>query len=289
MRRRPPDPKRMRASHGTDPAMFYRPDRKHVQSTKKKKEGTTSPRQVSKKAPKERARPTPNQHSSDDENPWDWITLNRCLLLSVVVIVVSTGVNSLNETVGVFWEVEDAELTAEELALRHGDVQQGNAPEESSLWDSLFWWSRRSRDGCDDDDDDCDDYDAVDDDYTVYDDDDDDAIDGDDDDDDDDDAVDGDDDGDDDDDDGDDGPGGKSRKVQAGKRGVHRESGREEDTEKPGKGLSGEPEEDTPKGKREKGRLTRQKHGGEEEEEEEEEEERPRRKRQRGAREQRQG
>ncbi|KAG5851328.1 hypothetical protein ANANG_G00092030 [Anguilla anguilla] len=242
-----------------------------AQPSKKKKEGApTSHKQGTKKATKEKAKPASNQHSSDDdENPLEWLTLNRCILLAVITILVSTGVNTLNETWGEFWGMEEVELTAEELALGGNDVTAGSEPEEteSSLW-NLFSWSWGSRydcgadDNCDADDDDDVDY------YYYYyaaddDDDGDDTVNDDDnnaDDDDGDDAVD-----EDDDDDGDERPGGRSRKL-ALKREVQSESGREEHTVKRRKRLPREPEEDTTQRKR----STRHKPGDEEEEEEEE-------------------
>ncbi|KAJ8419058.1 hypothetical protein AAFF_G00005570 [Aldrovandia affinis] len=127
--------------------------RADVLSSKKKKvsEGPPSPRQGSKKSSKEASRPA----GSNNENPWEWITLNRCLFMAVIIIVVSTGVNNVNEALEAFWEVEDGEELPEELALRQNGVEQGSTPEqtESFMWDNLFWWSAGPQQDDDENDD----------------------------------------------------------------------------------------------------------------------------------------
>ncbi|KAG9350574.1 hypothetical protein JZ751_024463, partial [Albula glossodonta] len=86
----------------------------------------------------------PSQNSSDDENPWEGITLNRCLIVAVIIILVSTGVNSMNDALQEYWEMEDGERSTEEADLRHDDLTQGSILEEAQdyLWDTLFWWRR---------------------------------------------------------------------------------------------------------------------------------------------------
>ncbi|KAM7388396.1 hypothetical protein PAMP_024572 [Pampus punctatissimus] len=37
------------------------------------------------------------QHLSDVPNPWKGITMNRCLVLALVVLLVSSGVNELHD------------------------------------------------------------------------------------------------------------------------------------------------------------------------------------------------
>ncbi|KAG7488010.1 hypothetical protein MATL_G00029860 [Megalops atlanticus] len=132
--------------------------RADAQSSKRKKEAPPSPRGV----PRETPRPLPSPpvlstpELTDEENPWEGVTLNRCLLVAVIIIVISSGVNSVNETLGAFWGSEEGEEPMEDLALTSTGLQQDNSPEqtESSLWDSLFWWSWGSKDDSSDDDDD---------------------------------------------------------------------------------------------------------------------------------------
>ncbi|XP_011472151.1 uncharacterized protein LOC101166463 [Oryzias latipes] len=67
-------------------------------------------------------------------NPWKGFTMNRCLLLTMAVLLLSSGINTLHEAVDAF--VEDSGIRSLCGSLQSGSVAQ------ISMWDSLMWWWR---------------------------------------------------------------------------------------------------------------------------------------------------
>lgn len=74
----------------------------------------------------------PVKSLSEVENPWTGVTLNRCILVAMVVIVVSSGVELVQETLEPLFEEAEEEAGSE--------LQDGGA-DESSWWDTLAFWN----------------------------------------------------------------------------------------------------------------------------------------------------
>ncbi|TWW57781.1 hypothetical protein D4764_07G0005000 [Takifugu flavidus] len=74
------------------------------------------------------------QSLSDIPNPWKGVTMNRCLVLTLTVLLMSAGMNQLHYAVDAFLE---------ETGVRTfvGSVQDGSFA-QISVWDSLTWWWR---------------------------------------------------------------------------------------------------------------------------------------------------
>ncbi|XP_023131747.1 uncharacterized protein LOC111572337 [Amphiprion ocellaris] len=83
------------------------------------------------------------QNLTDIEKPWENVTLNRCLFVAITILVLTSGLQRLNETLRggpgtVEEEEEEVGLTMRwSGALRHRG--QPSEP-ETSLWEVLFWW-----------------------------------------------------------------------------------------------------------------------------------------------------
>ncbi|MCI4383789.1 hypothetical protein PGIGA_G00030680 [Pangasianodon gigas] len=77
--------------------------------------------------PEKYSRILPIKSLSEVENPWKGISLNRCILLAVAIVVLSSGAEIVKETLEPFFKV------AEEA-----DVQDEF---EESWWDSLAFWN----------------------------------------------------------------------------------------------------------------------------------------------------
>lgn len=70
---------------------------------------------------------------SEVQNPWKGFTMNRCLVLALVVLLVSSGVSELHEAV---------DYVVEETGIMSfiGSVQDGSIL-QFSVWDSIkSWW-----------------------------------------------------------------------------------------------------------------------------------------------------
>lgn len=72
----------------------------------------------------------PVKSLSEVENPWTGVTLNRCILVAMVVIVVSSGVELVQDTLEPLFEEEEA----------GSEVQDGGA-DEPSWWDTIAFWN----------------------------------------------------------------------------------------------------------------------------------------------------
>lgn len=72
------------------------------------------------------------ENLSDVPNPWKGITMNRCLVLALVVLLVSSGVNELHEAMDSF--VEETGVTSFIGSLQVGSITQ------ISIWDNFMWW-----------------------------------------------------------------------------------------------------------------------------------------------------
>ncbi|XP_026061146.1 uncharacterized protein LOC113045160 isoform X2 [Carassius auratus] len=81
------------------------------------------------------------------ETPWEGVTLNRCLIAAITLLLLSSALQRIHEAVRGRRDVSE-ELTA--LNERHTLIKRGKiTPHEpdTSLWEKFFWW-------IDDDDDD---------------------------------------------------------------------------------------------------------------------------------------
>ncbi|KAI9547679.1 hypothetical protein NQZ68_014945 [Dissostichus eleginoides] len=73
------------------------------------------------------------EHLSDVPNPWKGFTMNRCLVLALVVLLVSSGVSELHDAMDSF--VEETGIRSFVGSLQDGSIFQ------ISLWDNFMgWW-----------------------------------------------------------------------------------------------------------------------------------------------------
>ncbi|XP_050982157.1 uncharacterized protein LOC127175245 isoform X1 [Labeo rohita] len=87
------------------------------------------------------------QNLTQIETPWEGVTLNRCLIAAITILLLSSGLQRIHDAVRGRKDVSE-DLIA--LNDRHTLIKRGKiTPHEpdTSLWDTLFWW-------IDDDDDD---------------------------------------------------------------------------------------------------------------------------------------
>ncbi|XP_062280700.1 uncharacterized protein LOC133985146 [Scomber scombrus] len=73
------------------------------------------------------------QNLNDVQNPWKGVTMNRCIVLALVVLLVSSGVNELHETLDSL--VDDKAISSFLGSLQDGSIIQ------ISVWDNVMsWW-----------------------------------------------------------------------------------------------------------------------------------------------------
>ncbi|XP_029970182.1 uncharacterized protein LOC115404959 [Salarias fasciatus] len=86
--------------------------------------------------------PPPVHSLSQEERPWENVTLNRCLLVAISILVLTSGFQRLNETLRGQRTAEDEDEEAGLTVRRSGSVRhRGHTLEpESSLWDVMLWW-----------------------------------------------------------------------------------------------------------------------------------------------------
>ncbi|XP_043112792.1 uncharacterized protein LOC122357451 isoform X2 [Puntigrus tetrazona] len=87
------------------------------------------------------------QNLTQFETPWEGVTLNRCLIAAVTILLLSSGLQRIHEAVR---GRRDASEEIAALNERHALIKRGKVtPHEpdTSLWETFFWW-------IDDDDDD---------------------------------------------------------------------------------------------------------------------------------------
>ncbi|XP_026133466.1 uncharacterized protein LOC113112269 isoform X1 [Carassius auratus] len=80
------------------------------------------------------------QNLTQIETPWEGVTLNRCLIAVITILLLSYGLQRIHEAVRGRKDVSE-ELIA--LNDRHALIKRGKiTPHEpdTSLWDTLFWW-----------------------------------------------------------------------------------------------------------------------------------------------------
>merc|ERR1712098_544120 len=72
------------------------------------------------------------ENLSNVPNPWKGFTMNNCLVVALVVLLVSSGVNEVHDALDSF---------VEETGIRSffGSLQTGSIP-QISIWDSCRWW-----------------------------------------------------------------------------------------------------------------------------------------------------
>ncbi|CAM4656131.1 unnamed protein product [Leuciscus chuanchicus] len=81
----------------------------------------------------------PVESLSKVQNPWKGITLNRCILVAMVIVMVNSGVEIVQETIEPYFEVTEDELGSE---LQTGDL----TAEPDSWWYTFAFWNWRSED-----------------------------------------------------------------------------------------------------------------------------------------------
>ncbi|KAM8890110.1 uncharacterized protein ACB058_013414 isoform 1-T2 [Synchiropus picturatus] len=69
---------------------------------------------------------------SDVPNPWKGFTMNRCFVMALVVLLVSSGVQEIHEAVDTF--VEATGIGSFVTSLQDGSLTQ------VSIWDTVTWW-----------------------------------------------------------------------------------------------------------------------------------------------------
>ncbi|KAM9428916.1 uncharacterized protein ACWYII_019762 [Salvelinus alpinus] len=84
-------------------------------------------RQVRRPVPVSLRKAISPQNLSQIETPWEGVTLNRCLLITITILLLSSGFQKLHETIKGRRAVEEEEY-ADALTP------------ETSLYEVLFWW-----------------------------------------------------------------------------------------------------------------------------------------------------
>ncbi|XP_041086347.1 junctional sarcoplasmic reticulum protein 1-like [Polyodon spathula] len=102
-------------------------------------------KQKAKKAvpekPARKAEPSVDGPVCDEErSPWNGITLNRCLVVATVIVLVSVGFQMLQEAVTSEDEVSDPESDVLSWSDSNAVEDKTEQP-ESSFFGSLMWWS----------------------------------------------------------------------------------------------------------------------------------------------------
>ncbi|XP_067308987.1 uncharacterized protein [Pseudorasbora parva] len=80
------------------------------------------------------------QNLTQLETPWEGVTLNRCLIVAITLLLLSSGLQRIHEAFRGRKDVSE-ELAA--LNERHALIKRWKiTPHEpdTSLWDTLFWW-----------------------------------------------------------------------------------------------------------------------------------------------------
>ncbi|XP_047444370.1 junctional sarcoplasmic reticulum protein 1 isoform X2 [Mugil cephalus] len=74
--------------------------------------------------------------------PWENVTLNRCLFVAITILVLTSGFQRLHETLRGQRAAEEDEEEAGLMVRRSGTLRhRGQPPEpETSLWEVMFWW-----------------------------------------------------------------------------------------------------------------------------------------------------
>lgn len=73
------------------------------------------------------------QSLSEVPNPWKGFTMNRCVVLALVIVIVSSSVNEFHEALESFYEETDLGIMS-----FVGSVQDGSIM--GSMWDRLMWY-----------------------------------------------------------------------------------------------------------------------------------------------------
>eukprot|EP00063_Salmo_salar_P071916 XP_014046751.1 PREDICTED: uncharacterized protein LOC106599934 [Salmo salar] len=81
------------------------------------------------------------QNLSQIETPWEGVTLNRCMIIAITILLLSSGFQKLHETIKGRRAVEEEEY-ADALTVRHSALRHNVQPQEpeTSLYEVLFWW-----------------------------------------------------------------------------------------------------------------------------------------------------
>ncbi|XP_066552387.1 junctional sarcoplasmic reticulum protein 1 [Amia ocellicauda] len=95
--------------------------------------------------PKEKPRHAPMRHAASTgsqlEAPWGGITLNRCLLVAMVIVLISSGCQRLQDALD-FWEDDPHTLEVGVLPACISVVEDRAAElPETSIWDYMLWWN----------------------------------------------------------------------------------------------------------------------------------------------------
>ncbi|KAA0719599.1 hypothetical protein E1301_Tti021464 [Triplophysa tibetana] len=80
------------------------------------------------------------QNLAQIETPWEGVTLNRCLIIAITLLVLTCGLQRINEALRGCKDVAE-EFTA--VSERHTFIRRAKLPAhepETSLWDTFFQW-----------------------------------------------------------------------------------------------------------------------------------------------------
>ncbi|XP_056452666.1 uncharacterized protein LOC130387541 isoform X2 [Gadus chalcogrammus] len=82
---------------------------------------------------------TSTHNLTQTDTPWESITLNRCLFVAVVILLLSSGLRKLHALGGHHaTHEEESGLTRRLGALKHRAISETQP--QSSLWEVVFWW-----------------------------------------------------------------------------------------------------------------------------------------------------
>ncbi|XP_026877564.2 uncharacterized protein LOC113584690 [Electrophorus electricus] len=84
-----------------------------------------------------------NQNLAQIETPWEGVTLNRCLLVAITILILTSGCQRLHDFVRGRRDGAGIEPTSTALCTRQAELRRGrlaSTQPETSLWETFFWW-----------------------------------------------------------------------------------------------------------------------------------------------------
>lgn len=97
--------------------------------------------------------PVSTLSTTQPEVPWESVTLNRCLFIAITILVLTSGIQRLNEVLHGHRVSSDEEDDEYGLIVRRSGVRHRTEP-ETTLWELMFYWLPDLDDDDDDDDED---------------------------------------------------------------------------------------------------------------------------------------
>ncbi|KAG1932112.1 uncharacterized protein LOC120471362 isoform X2 [Pimephales promelas] len=78
------------------------------------------------------------QNLAQIETPWEGVTLNRCLIVAIAILLLTSGLQKIHEAVRGRKEEELTPLHERQNLIKRGKITPHEP--DSSLWHMLIWW-----------------------------------------------------------------------------------------------------------------------------------------------------